>query len=441
MACRSGHGFARLPAMNSLLFTPENVWTLVFSTLLLAVLLVRFWLSSRQIRHVAIHRVAVPEPFATRVSLAAHQKAADYTIAKLRLDLVEKAWNAALLLAWTLLGGLESLNQSLRLLLGDGMFQQLALLASFFAVSALLELPLTWFRIFRVEQRHGFNRMSPALWLTDGIKSTLVGAAIGLPFAALLLWLMEAAGPLWWLWCWATWLGFNLLMLLLYPTLIAPLFNRFEPLDDVALCTRIEALMARCGFHSRGLYVIDGSRRSAHANAYFTGFGSARRVVFFDTLLQKLVPDEIDAVLAHELGHFKCRHLFQRLALLGLCSLLGFAVLGWLSGQIWFYAGLGVRPNLIAPSSALVLLLFAGIAPLAGFFLTPLLTQVSRRHEFEADAYACGHAKGSALASALVKLYQDNASTLTPDPVYARFYYSHPPATERLARMPGAQLT
>ena len=413
-------------------------WTLTFCALLLAVLLTRFWLASRQVRHVARHRDAVPAPFASRVSLAAHQKAADYTMARLRLDLVEQAWGAALLLGWTLLGGLEWLNESLRVTLGDGMAQQLALLAGFFGITALLELPLAWFRTFRVEQRHGFNRMTPGLWLADGLKSTVIGAIVGLPLAALLLWLMAAAGPLWWLYCWAVWTGFSLLMLLVYPTLVAPLFNRFEPLADASLRERIEALMARCGFRSRGLYVMDGSRRSAHANAYFTGFGSARRVVFFDTLLQKLSPGEIDAVLAHELCHFKRGHLPRRLMVLGLGSLLGFALLGWLSSQIWFYLGLGVHPNLAAPSSALALLLFSSLLPLATFFLTPMLSRLSRRHEFEADAYACAHADGRDLASALVKLYQDNANTLTPDPVYARFYYSHPPAAERLAQLPAA---
>ena len=411
---------------------------MTFCALLLAVLLSRFWLASRQVRHVALHRDTVPTPFANRVSLAAHQKAADYTMARLRLDLVEQAWSAALLLGWTLLGGLERLNESLRVLMGDGMAQQLALLAGFLGITTLLELPLAWIRTFRVEQRHGFNRMTPGLWLADGLKSAFIGAIVGLPLAALLLWLMEAAGPLWWLYCWAVWMGFSLLMLLVYPTLVAPLFNRFEPLDDAVLRQRIEALMARCGFRSRGLYVMDGSRRSAHANAYFTGFGSARRVVFFDTLLQKLSPGEIDAVLAHELGHFKCGHLPRRLALLGLSSLLGFALLGWLSGQTWFYLGLGVHPNMAAPSSALALLLFSSLVPLTTFFLTPMLSRLSRRHEFEADAYACAHADGRDLASALVKLYQDNASTLTPDPVYARFYYSHPPAAERLAQLPAA---
>lgn len=416
--------------------TLASLWTLGFCGLLIAGLLTRLWLSSRQIRHVARHRHAVPAPFAARVSLAAHQKAADYSLAKLRLELFEMAWHAALLLGWTLLGGLDLLNQLLRSQLGDGLLQQVALLAGFFAITALLELPWTWVRTFRVEQAHGFNRMTLGLWLADGIKSALVGAAIGLPFAALLLWLMEAAGSLWWVWSWAAWLSLSLLTLLLYPTLIAPLFNRFEPLADATLRQRIEALMARCGFRSRGLFVMDGSKRSSHANAYFTGFGPAKRVVFFDTLLQRLAPGEIDAVLAHELGHFSRRHLPKRLVLMGSISLLGFALLGLLSGQFWFYSGLGVRPNLVAPSDALALLLFINVAPLASFFLTPLLSQLSRRQEFEADAYACAHADGQELATALVKLYQDNASTLTPDPLYARFYYSHPPAAERLERLP-----
>ena len=416
--------------------TLASLWTLGFCSLLITGLLTRLWLSSRQIRHVARHRHAVPAPFTARVSLAAHQKAADYSLAKLRLELFEMAWNAALLLGWTLLGGLDLLNQLLRSQLGDGLLQQVALLAGFFAITALLELPWTWVRTFRVEQAHGFNRMTLGLWLADGLKSAAVGAAIGLPFAALLLWLMEAAGSLWWVWSWAAWLSLSLLTLLLYPTLIAPLFNRFEPLADATLRQRIEALMARCGFRSRGLFVMDGSKRSSHANAYFTGFGPAKRVVFFDTLLQRLAPGEIDAVLAHELGHFSRRHLSKRLVLMGSISLLGFALLGLLSGQFWFYSGLGVRPNLVAPSDALALLLFINVAPLASFFLTPLMSQLSRRQEFEADAYACAHASGQELASALVKLYQDNASTLTPDPLYARFYYSHPPAAERLERLP-----
>ena len=414
---------------------------MTFCALLLAVLLSRFWLASRQVRHVALHRDTVPTPFANRVSLAAHQKAADYTMARLRLDLVEQAWSAALLLGWTLLGGLERLNESLRVLMGDGMAQQLALLAGFFGITTLLELPLAWIRTFRVEQRHGFNRMTPGLWLADGLKSAFIGAIVGLPLAALLLWLMEAAGPLWWLYCWAVWMGFSLLMLLVYPTLVAPLFNRFEPLRDDALSERVSQLMGRCGFAAKGLFVMDGSRRSAHANAYFTGFGAAKRVVFFDTLLQQLNPSEVEAVLAHELGHFSHRHIVKRIVLLFAVSLAGLALLGWLAQQPWFYSGLGVTPHLppsmggAVPNHALALLLFMLVVPVFTFFLSPLMAALSRRHEFEADAYAVRQASAQDLGNALVKLYKDNASTLTPDPLYVRFYYSHPPASERIARM------
>lgn len=413
-----------------------TAWTALFCVLLLAGLLTRLWLASRQMRHVARHRGAVPPAFAGTVDPAAHRKAADYTVAKSRLGLLDMALGAAVLVGWTLLGGLNLLNESLQALLGTGLWQQLALLGAFFLVGGLLELPLAWVKTFRVEERFGFNKMTLGLWLSDGVKGALVGGAIGLPIAALVLWLMQAAGALWWLWAWGVWMGFNLLLLVLYPTVIAPLFNRFEPLNDDALRQRIEALMARCGFSAKGLSVMDGSKRSAHANAYFTGFGPAKRVVFFDTLLQRLNPGEIDAVLAHELGHFKHRHVVKRIGLMFAVSLLGFALLGWLSGQTWFYTGLGVSPNLGSPNSALALLLFTSVVPLATFFITPLTSHLSRQQEFEADAYAMRHADGRDLAQALLKLYKDNASTLTPDPLFVKFYYSHPPAGERLARMP-----
>ena len=262
-----------------------------------------------------------------------------------------------------------------------------------------------------------------------------VGTLIGLPVAALILWMMSATGRLWWLWAWGAWMVFNLLILVLYPTVIAPLFNKFEPLADESLKTRVQSLMARCGFAAKGLFVMDGSKRSAHANAYFTGFGAAKRVVFFDTLLAKLSPGEVEAVLAHELGHFKHRHVMKRIAAMFALSLAGFALLGWLSGQSWFYLGLGVRPSLEAPNDALALILFLLVAPVFGFFVSPLFAQLSRRHEFEADAYACRQADGNDLAAALLKLHEDNAATLTPDPLYVRFYYSHPPASERLAAL------
>lgn len=410
-------------------------FTAVFCTLLVLSLVTRTVLASRQVRHVARHRGSVPEAFRDTISLAAHQKAADYTLSKLRLGLLELVLDAALLVAWTLLGGLDWLNQTLLSLLGGGMVQQLALLASFALIGGLVSLPLSWWSTFRLEARFGFNHMTLSLWLTDLFKGTVLGLLVGLPIAAVVLWLMGAAGSSWWLWAWAVWMGFNLLALVIYPTLIAPWFNQFKPLEDEDIKTRVQALMQRCGFSAQGLFVMDGSKRSAHANAYFTGFGAAKRVVFFDTLLQQLSPAEIDAVLAHELGHYKHRHILQRMAWLFGLSLVGFAALGWLASQAWFYTGLGVMPSLEAPNDALALLLFLMVSPLLSFFLSPLMAHQSRQHEFEADAYAKTQTSGTDLASALLKLYQDNASTLTPDPVYARFYYSHPPASERLARL------
>ena len=415
-----------------------SVLTVLFAAFLVGSLLLRVWLASRQIRHVATHRHSVPAAFEATVSLPAHQRAADYTLAKLRLGLLTTAFGAAVLLGWTLLGGLDALNGWLlahaRPSLGD-LGYQLALLAAFALITGLIDLPFEAWNTFRLEQRHGFNHMTPGLWLADQAKGVLVGALLGLPIAALILWLMGAAGSTWWLWAWAVWVGFNLLVLVLYPTVIAPLFNKFQPLEDGALKARVEALMARCGFAAKGLFVMDGSRRSAHANAYFTGFGAAKRVVFFDTLLSKLSPPEVEAVLAHELGHFKHRHVTKRIVAMFALSLAGFALLGWLSQQVWFYAGLGVRPSLDAPNDALALLLFLLVGPVFSFFVTPLFAGLSRRHEFEADAYACAQTSARDLGGALLKLYEDNASTLTPDRLYVRFYYSHPPASERLAAM------
>src|SRR3990167_2819761 len=415
--------------------SPALMLSLVFCALLVAGLITRTVLASRQIRHVARHRATVPAAFAQTITPEAHQKAADYTITKARFGLLDTALEAAMLLGWTLLGGLDWLNQTLLAALGGGMVQQLTLLAAFSLIGGLIGLPLAWWSTFRIEERFGFNKMTLSLWLGDLLKGALVGALVGLPIAALLLWLMGAAGASWWVWAWGVWMAFNLLALVLYPTLIAPLFNKFEPLQDETLKTRVNALMQRCGFAAKGLFVMDGSKRSAHANAYFTGFGAAKRVVFFDTLLQPLNPAEIDAVLAHELGHYKRRHILKRIVLMFALSLLGFALLGWVSGQIWFYTGLGVIPSLDAPNNALALLLFMMVVPLFTYFLSPLMARMSRSHEFEADAYAMAQTNGQDLASALLKLYKDNASTLTPDPVFARFYYSHPPASERIARL------
>ncbi|QCB46360.1 M48 family metallopeptidase [Hydrogenophaga sp. PAMC20947] len=415
--------------------TSDLVFSLVFGALLIAGLVVRTWLASRQIRHVARHRGAVPAAFADTITPQAHQKAADYTIAKTRFGLLDGALEVALLLCWTLFGGLHWLNQALLSVMGGGMWQQLALVAAFSVIAGLLGLPAAWWSTFRIEERFGFNKMSLGLWLGDLLKNAVVGALLGLPILALVLWLMGAAGSIWWLWAWGAWMGFNLLMLVAYPTLIAPLFNKFEPLQDEAIKSRVSALMERCGFAAKGLFVMDGSKRSAHANAYFTGFGASKRVVFFDTLLKQLAPEEIDAVLAHELGHYKRRHIVQRVVLMFALSLVGFALLGWLSNQSWFYTGLGVMPSLTEPNHALAILLFMMVVPLFTFFLSPLMARLSRRHEFEADAYAMDKTDGLDLASALLKLYKDNASTLTPDPLFVRFYYSHPPAGERIARL------
>ncbi len=411
------------------------LFTLAFAAALVAGLLVKFWLASRQIRHVAQHRDAVPAAFARNITLAAHQKAADYTVTKARFGLLELALGTAVLLGWTLLGGLHALNLALLGWLGAGMVQQLALLAAFAMIGGLIDLPVTLYQTFVIEERFGFNKITLKLWLADLAKSTVIGALIGLPIAALILWLMGAAGRFWWLWAWAVWMGFNLLLMVLYPTLIAPLFNKFKPLEDESVKSRVTALMQRCGFAAKGLFVMDGSKRSAHANAYFTGFGASKRVVFYDTLLAKLSPGEVDAVLAHELGHFKHKHIIKRIVTLFAMSLAGFALLGWLSGQTWFYTGLGVRPSLTGGNDALALLLFLLAVPVFSFFVSPLMAQFSRRHEFEADAYAVAQTSGADLSTALLKLYEDNASTLTPDPVFVKFYYSHPPASERLARM------
>jgi len=426
-------------------WNPSLALTLLFAAALLLGLALKLWLATRQIRHVAQHRDRVPQPFTSQVALAAHQKAADYTIAKVRFALIETAVSTIALLGWTLLGGLDALNQALLIAIGPGLPHQLALVACFAGIGGLIELPLSWYRTFVLEERYGFNQTTPKLWLSDLFKSVVLGLLIGLPVVALVLGLMQAAGPTWWLWAWGVWVGFNLLLWVIYPTFIAPWFNRFQPLEDVTLRERVNRLLQRSGFSARGLYVMDGSRRSAHANAYFTGLGKAKRVVFFDTLLTKLTPAEIDAVLAHELGHFKHRHILQRMVSLFALSLLGFALLGWLMQQPWFYSGLGVTPSLhrlvpaaagvSGPDHAVALLLFLLVIPVFSFFITPLWTWFSRQHEFEADAYAATQTDGKDLASALLKLYQDNAATLTPDPLYVAFHYSHPPATQRLARL------
>jgi len=417
--------------------------SLVLTSLFAAAIVIGFalktWLATRQMRHVAAHRDAVPPAFVGTVSLEAHQKAADYTLVRGNFGLISMAVGTIVLVGWTLLGGLDLLNALVRdavLPRWGAMAYQLALLAAVALVGGVIEAPLDAWSTFRIEQRFGFNRMTWKLYLIDAAKGVLVGAAIGLPLAALVLWLMGAAGTWWWLWAWVAWTGFQLLMLVLYPTVIAPLFNKFSPLPDASLAERVGALMARCGFRAKGLFVMDGSKRSAHSNAYFTGLGAAKRVVFYDTLLARLAPGEVEAVLAHELGHFKLRHVPKRMVAIFAASLAALALLGWLAQQQWFYTGLGVTPNLPgAPNDALALMLLMFALPPFGFLVTPLAAALSRKHEFEADAYACAQASGRDLAQALVKLHEDNAGTLTPDPVYAKFYYSHPPAAERLAAL------
>ena len=410
----------------------------MFAIALVASLGLRAWLAHRQVMHVARHRDAVPVPFRATVELAAHRKAADYTLAKIRLGQWQMVFGAVTLLGWTLFGGLDALNTLLRQTIAPrwgGLGYEVALVGAVVAVEVLLNLPLDLYATFGIEAKFGFNRMTWRLWIADALKGLVLSAVIGLPLIALVLWIMAASGPLWWLWAWAAWAVFNLGALVIVPTLIAPLFNRFEPLADASLDARVRALMARAGFAAKGLFVMDGSRRSAHGNAYFTGLGAARRVVFFDTLLARLAPEEVEAVLAHELGHFKLGHIARRIIAMLATALALFATFGFLASQAWFYTGLGVRPLIGAPNDAVALILLMFVAPVFGSFIAPLFAGLSRRHEYEADAWAARHADGRALASALLKLHEDNASTLTPDPIYARFYYSHPPAVERLAAL------
>lgn len=409
-----------------------SVLFVVFFALTLAL---RFWLAARHIGHVKRHRAAVPTEFAQKVPLAAHQKAADYTAARTRLGLVGALWGGAALVGFTLLGGLQLLSLALLAVTGPGLWHQLALVAAFGVVSSLLDLPLDWYRQFVLEERFGFNKMTRGLWWRDRLTDAGVGAAIGLPLLWVVLVLMDRSGDLWWLYTWLVWCGFQLLMIVVYPNLIAPLYNKYTPLADAGLKERIEGLMARVGFASRGLFVMDGSKRSAHGNAYFSGFGRAKRIVFFDTLLARLEPQEIEAVLAHELGHFKLRHIVKRVAVMFAMSLLFLALLGYLKDQAWFYTGLGVLPFMNASNDGMALILFMLVLPVFAFPLAPLSSITSRKHEFEADAFAAAHTDHRDLVSALVKMYEDNASTLTPDPLHSAFYDSHPPASVRVKHL------
>ncbi len=408
------------------------MFTLLFVAFLLTDVLLRLWLATRQIRHVSRHRDHVPEAFAARIGLRSHQRAADYTVAKTRLTMLERLVEATVLVGFTLMGGLQVLDVQLGYLFENEMLRQLALLGVVFAIMGVIGLPFAFYNKFRLEQRFGFNRMTPRLFIVDCLKTLLLSLLFGTPLAAAVLWIMGNTGTAWVWWAWGTWVAFNILLLWLFPTFIAPMFNKFTPLDNPEISQRIERLMQRCGFSLSGLYVMDGSRRSAHGNAYFTGFGNARRIVFFDTLLSRLNGDEIEAVLAHELGHFRHRHILRRMVMSFGFALVFFLALGWLSGQLWFYEGLGVTPQFGRPNDALALILFFLAVPVFTFWVTPLAAWMSRRDEFEADRYACAQASGAALVSALVKLYDDNAATLTPDPVHSAFYDSHPPAVRRI---------
>lgn len=411
-----------------------DTFRLLFLCILALTCGIRLWLKLRQWRHIAAHSSTVPAQFSERISLASHQKAAAYGIDRSKVALVDIAVDTAWLLALTLGGGLLALHDFWAARL-DGIAYGLALMFSVMLLSGLVDLPFSLYKQFVIEARHGFNRMTVALFASDLLKQTLLGIVIGTPVLATVLWLMEAMGSWWWLHVWLFWSVFNLLMLFIFPAWIAPLFNKFTPLPEGEAKQRIEALLERCGFRSNGLFVMDGSKRSAHGNAYFTGFGNNKRIVFFDTLLERLSPSETEAVLAHELGHFRKRHVLQRMLLMFASSLLFLALLGQLIDAPWFYAGLGVP----AQSTALALTLFFLVVPVFLFPLTPLTSYWSRRHEFEADAYAAEHTAGSELVHALVKLYDDNAATLTPDPLHSLFYDSHPPAALRILHLQGVQ--
>ena len=411
-------------------------FTLAFLVALALTTFAHLWLAVRHIRHVAAHRDAIPSEFSDRITLEAHQKAADYTTARTWVGAVETVVGAVVLLAFTLGGRLQAISAGWTQLFESGGYAHgIAFIVTVAAISAVVDLPFGLYRTFVVEARYGFNRMTVRLYFLDLAKQALLGLVLGVPLALCVLWLMAIMGEAWWLYVWLTWVGFNLLVVTFYPTLIAPLFNRFSPLEDEALKGRIEQLLARCGFRSQGLFVMDSSRRSSHGNAYFTGFGAAKRIVLFDTLIARLAAPEIEAVLAHELGHCSRNHVWKRMALLFGVSLCFLWLLGYLIGQDWFYGALNVQTH----TTAMALVLFFMIVPVFSFLLQPLMSLDSRGHEFEADAYAAQHAAASDLAQALVKLYQDNAATLTPDPLHSAVYDSHPPAALRIARLQSAK--
>lgn len=408
-----------------------HTFTTVFVAAVIATGLIQIWLARRHIAHILAHKDSVPADFADRITLESHRKAADYTVAKTRLAYLHVVLDAAVLLAFTLGGGLNALDRAWSGVFDGDILRGAAMIVSVVFISSLVETPLELYRTFVVDERFGFNKMSLGVFVGDLLRNALVMLALGLPLVLGVLWLMGAMGEYWWLYVWLAWAGFNVLVLAIYPAFIAPLFNTFTPLEDGELKARIESLLARCGFRASGLYVMDGSKRSSHGNAYFTGFGKAKRIVFFDTLINKLNGDEVEAVLAHELGHFKRRHVVKRLAWMFALSLAGLWILAQLMHAQWFYAGLGVAHG----STYMALILFLLVSPVFTFLLHPLLALYSRKHEFEADQFAAAASNAAALVRALVKLYQDNAATLTPDPLHSAFYDSHPPAAVRIARL------
>ncbi len=416
-----------------------SIFTTLFIGALLLTTIMKLWLAIRQMQHISAHRNRVPAAFHEQIEISSHQKAADYTSAKTRLSLLSIVFEAIILLAFTLGGGIQLLTDCSLATFHNSMLQGISIIIAVLIISSILEAPFELYSTFVIEARFGFNKMTIGLYLLDALKGIMLGTILGLPLLIGVLWLMGKMGSLWWIYVWGVWISFNLLLLFIYPNFIAPLFNKFQPLQDDTLKARIDELMERCGFTSSGLFVMDGSKRSTHGNAYFTGFGKTKRIVFFDTLLQRLTPPEIDAVLAHELGHFKHRHVMKRIVFTFALSLVFLWVLAQLMQSAWFYQGLGVHINPSdagqTQSTALALLLFFMVLPVFSFLLQPLTSYYSRKHEFEADNYAAAQTNANDLSSALVKLYQDNAKTLTPDPLYATFYESHPPALERIAHL------
>jgi len=408
-----------------------NTFSVLFITILGLVTGTQLWLTNRQHKRVCDHRDEVPSAFSDKIPLDAHQKAADYTLAKIRFERTDIIFSAVIVLCWTFGSGLEVLDTVWRKLEWSPVATGIGVMLSVFYISNLVDLPLSIYRTFVLEQRFGFNHTTPVTFIKDLLIQSLIAFIIGFPLVWLVLWLMQQSGQMWWMYVWMVWMGFSILMMWAYPAVISPLFNKFAPLDDSALRSRIENLLARTGFKSNGIFVMDGSRRSGHGNAYFTGLGTNKRIVFFDTLVNSLTPGEIEAVLAHELGHFKCHHIHKRIGSMATLSLIGLALLGWLINQSWFYAGLGISH----PSDYTALLLFMLTMPVFGFFISPFMLYVTRKHEFEADNYAAKQADAKELIQALVKLYKENAATLTPDPIYSAFHDSHPPAPIRVAHL------